>query len=50
VYKFNTMAHGFFPMLGAVGAADDAIRSVGLAILDVCQEAVGRSARREVPD
>lgn len=50
VYNFNTMAHGFFPMLGAVGAADDAIRSVALAISDVWQEVVCRSTQRTVLD
>ncbi|WP_420540870.1 alpha/beta hydrolase fold domain-containing protein [Mycolicibacterium septicum] len=38
VYWFDTMARGWsFPVRGAVAVADDAIRSLGLAISAVCQ-------------
>lgn len=37
VHRYDTMAHGFFSMFGTLAAADDAIRSVAVAISSACQ-------------
>ncbi|OUS92049.1 alpha/beta hydrolase [Rhodococcus sp. NCIMB 12038] len=37
VYRYDSMAHGFFSMFGTLAAADDAIRSVAVQISDTCR-------------
>jgi acetyl esterase len=39
VLRYDTVAHGFFPMTGTLAVADDAIRTVGLAVSDACRAA-----------
>ncbi|SNQ46628.1 Acetyl esterase [Frankia canadensis] len=42
VYRYHSMAHGFFSLVGALDTAVDAVRSVSAAIVDMC-------AARRVP-
>ncbi|GAA4558781.1 alpha/beta hydrolase [Pseudonocardia xishanensis] len=37
VLHYDTVAHGFFPMAGTLAVADNAIRTVGLAVADACR-------------
>jgi acetyl esterase len=37
VLRYDTVAHGFFPMTGTLAVADDAIRAVGIAVSDACR-------------
>ncbi|WP_216892843.1 alpha/beta hydrolase [Nocardia alni] len=37
VHRYDTMAHGFFSMVGALTVADDAVRAVAVAISDACR-------------
>lgn len=39
VHRYDTVAHGFFSMFGTLAVADDAIRSVAVAISDACRSA-----------
>jgi acetyl esterase len=45
VLRYDTVAHGFFPMTGTLTVADDAIRAVGLAVSDACRAAAALAER-----